>query len=305
MEFYLKWDRLRLFNVVAQAKSLTESADILNISQSALSRQMQNLEQELGNRLFVRRSRGIELTPAGIQVAESAKQLSKSIEDVNQRLFSDKSKPSGKLRIYSTNAFGSLWLTPRMSDFLEKFPEIEMALSLRDAEPRITPANAHAEIRMTPIQSQDYIQIKLTSFRYRIFASTSYLRMYGVPMTSNDLDKHKIIAYGEDAQPPLDRRRLNWLLWYERKTIPRKPIIEVSSIYGIARSVESGLGIASLPDWMENEMKNLFEILLNLPGPKLEIYLCYHQQMKDDPRIIALKEYLQGLFKKEFLRLHN
>lgn len=301
----MKWDRLRLFNVVAQAKSLTESAEILNLSQSALSRQMQSLEQELGNRLFVRRSRGIELTPAGIQVAESARQLSKSIEDVNQKLFSDKTKPSGKLRVYSTNAFGSLWLAPRMASFLDMYPEIEMALSLRDAEPRVTPANAHAEIRMTPMQSQDYIQIKLTSFRYRIFASTSYLRMYGVPMNSKDLDKHKIIAYGEDAQPPLDRRRLNWLLWHERENTPRKPILEVSSIYGIARSVEAGLGIASLPDWMEKEMKNLFEVLLNLSGPKLEIYLCYHEQMRDDPRITVLKEYLQGLSKKEFSRLYS
>ncbi len=301
----MKWDRLRLFNVVAQAKSLTESAEILNLSQSALSRQMQSLEQELGNRLFVRRSRGIELTPAGIQVAESARQLSKSIEDVNQKLFSDKTKPSGKLRVYSTNAFGSLWLAPRMASFLDMYPEIEMALSLRDAEPRVTPANAHAEIRMTPMQSQDYIQIKLTSFRYRIFASTSYLRMYGVPMNSKDLDKHKIIAYGEDAQPPLDRRRLNWLLWHERENTPRKPTLEVSSIYGIARSVEAGLGIASLPDWMEKEMKNLFEVLLNLSGPKLEIYLCYHEQMRDDPRITVLKEYLHGLSKKEFSRLYN
>tara|TARA_A100001011_G_scaffold138536_1_gene146251 strand:- start:4583 stop:5488 length:906 start_codon:yes stop_codon:yes gene_type:complete len=301
----MKWDRLRLFNVVAQAKSLTESAEILNLSQSALSRQMQSLEQELGNRLFVRRSRGIELTPAGIQVAESARQLSKSIEDVNQKLFSDKSKPSGKLRVYSTNAFGSLWLAPRMTSFLDKYPEIEMALSLRDAEPRVTPANAHAEIRMTPMQSQDYIQIKLTSFRYRIFASTSYLRMYGVPMSSKDLDKHKLIAYGEDAQPPLDRRRLNWLLWHERENTPRKPVLEVSSIYGIARSVEAGIGIASLPDWMEKEMKNLFEVLLNLSGPKLEIYLCYHEQMRDDPRINVLKEHLQGLSKREFSRLYN
>ena len=45
-----------------------------------------------------------------------------------------------------------------MASFLDMYPEIEMALSLRDAEPRVTPANAHAEIRMTPMQSQDYIQ---------------------------------------------------------------------------------------------------------------------------------------------------
>ena len=128
----MKWDRLRLFNVVAQAKSLTDSAALLNISQSALSRQMQSLEHEVGNRLFVRRSRGIELTPAGIQVAEAAKKLSQSIEDVNQKLISDQTVPNGKLRVYATNAFGSLWLAPRMGAFLDKYPEISLALSLRD-----------------------------------------------------------------------------------------------------------------------------------------------------------------------------
>ena len=78
----MKWDRLRLFNVVAQAKSLTDSAALLNISQSALSRQMQSLEHEVGNRLFVRRSRGIELTPAGIQVAEAANKIAPALQAV-------------------------------------------------------------------------------------------------------------------------------------------------------------------------------------------------------------------------------
>ena len=107
---------------------------------------MQSLEHEVGNRLFVRRSRGIELTSAGIQVAEAQKLL-QSIEDVNQKLISDKTIPSGKLRVYATNAFGSLWLAPRMGSFLDKYPDISLALSLRDAEPKVSPSQPHAEIR--------------------------------------------------------------------------------------------------------------------------------------------------------------
>ena len=267
----MKWDRLRLFNVVAQAKSLTDSAALLNISQSALSRQMQSLEHEVGNRLFVRRSRGIELTPAGIQVAEAAKKLSQSIEDVNKKLISDKSVPNGKLRVYATNAFGSLWLAPRMGAFLDKYPEISLALSLRDAEPKVSPSQPHAEIRMTPIKTQDYIQIKLASFQYKIFASTSYLKSYGVPASEKELDNHKIISYGEDAQPPLDKKRLNWLLWQGKENLSRTPCLEISSIYGLAKCVEAGLGIASLPGWMNDETNNLFEILKDLNGPTLDI----------------------------------
>ena len=295
----MKWDRLKLFNVVAQAKSLTDAAVLLNISQSALSRQMQSLEHEVGNRLFVRRSRGIELTAAGIQVSEAAKKLSQSIEDVNQKLISGKTEPSGKLRVYATNAFGSLWLAPRMGPFLKRFPEIALSLSLRDAEPRVLPSQPHAEIRMTPIKSLDYIQIKLATFQYKIFASTSYLKAHGVPASEKELDQHKIISYGEDAQPPLDKKRLNWLLWHGKDAMPRVPCLEISSIYGLAKCVEAGLGIASLPGWMNDETNNLFEVLKDLNGPALDITFCYHEHMREDPRINVLKEYLQNLIKDE------
>ena len=108
------------------------------------------------------------MTSAGIQVAAAAKQLSQSNEDVNQKLISDKTIPSGKLRVYATNAFGSLWLAPRMGSFLDKYPDISLALSLRDAEPKVSPSQPPAEIRMTPIKTQDYIQIKLATLQYKI-----------------------------------------------------------------------------------------------------------------------------------------
>ena len=78
--------------------------------------------------------------------------------------------------MYATNAFGSLWLAPRMGSFLDKYPDISLALSLRDAEPKVSPSQPHAEIRMTPIKTQDYIQIKLATFQYKIFASTHLAR---------------------------------------------------------------------------------------------------------------------------------
>jgi DNA-binding transcriptional LysR family regulator len=111
----------------------------------------------------------------------------------------------------------------------------------------VSPTQPHAEIRMTPIKTQDYIQIKLATFQYKIFASTSYLKEKGVPTTEKELDNHKIISYGEDAQPPLDKKRLNWLLWQGKENVSRVPCLEISSIYGLAKCVEAGLGIASLP----------------------------------------------------------
>ena len=289
----MKWDRLRLFNIVAQTRNITEASYILQMSQSALSRQMKALEHELGVKLFLRNSDGISLTKAGNRLYSSVQVLASDISKTHNQLLQDMDVPSGRLNVTATNAFGALWVAPRMSKFKIAYPEISVALSLRDSEPRVTNFNSDVEVRMTPSSSQDDVQIKLADCRYKIFASKDYLKVNGLPKTTKDLDDHKIISYGEDAQPPIDRHRLNWLLTIGKENKrPRKPIFEVSSIYGIAKATEVGMGIASLPDWMEFEMIELIEILPQLEGPKMSISLCYNYELRNDSRIKAFKDFM-------------
>ena len=289
----MKWDRLRLFNIVAQTRNITEASYILQMSQSALSRQMKALEHELGVKLFLRNSDGITLTKAGIRLYSSVQVLASDISKTHNQLLQDMDVPSGRLNVTATNAFGALWVAPRMSKFKIAYPEISVALSLRDSEPRVTNFNSDVEVRMTPSSSQDDVQIKLADCRYKIFASKDYIKVNGLPKTTKDLDDHKIISYGEDAQPPIDRHRLNWLLTIGKENKrPRKPIFEVSSIYGIAKATEVGMGIASLPDWMEFEMIELTEILSQLEGPKMSISLCYNYELRNDSRIKAFKDFM-------------
>jgi len=289
----MKWDRLRLFNIVAQTRNITEASYILQMSQSALSRQMKALEHELGVKLFLRNSDGISLTKAGNRLYSSVQVLASDISKTHNQLLEDMDVPSGRLNVTATNAFGALWVAPRMSKFKIAYPEISVALSLRDSEPRVTNFNSDVEVRMTPSSSQDDVQIKLADCRYKIFASKDYLKVNGLPKTTKDLDDHKIVSYGEDAQPPIDRHRLNWLLTIGKENKrPRKPIFEVSSIYGIAKATEVGMGIASLPDWMEFEMIELIEILPQLEGPKMSISLCYNYELRNDSRIKAFKDFM-------------
>jgi len=289
----MKWDRLRLFNIVAQTRNITEASYILQMSQSALSRQMKALEHELGVKLFLRNSDGISLTKAGNRLYSSVQVLASDISKTHNQLLEDMDVPSGRLNVTATNAFGALWVAPRMSKFKIAYPEISVALSLRDSEPRVTNFNSDVEVRMTPSSSQDDVQIKLADCRYKIFASKDYIKVNGLPKTTKDLDDYKIISYGEDAQPPIDRHRLNWLLTIGKENKrPRKPILEVSSIYGIAKATEVGMGIASLPDWMEFEMIELIEILPQLEGPKMSISLCYNYELRNDSRIKAFKDFM-------------
>jgi DNA-binding transcriptional LysR family regulator len=254
---------------------------------------MKALENELGVKLFLRNSDGISLTKAGMRLSSSVEILASDISKTHNQLLEDMDVPSGRLNITATNAFGALWVAPRMSKFKSLYPDINVALSLRDSEPRVTNFNSDVEVRMTPSVSQDDIQIKLANCRYKIFASNDYISKNGYPKTSSDLDNHKIISYGEDAQPPLDRHRLNWLLTIGKENKrPRKPVFEVSSIYGIAKATEVGMGIASLPDWMEFEMIALKEILSQLEGPEMSISLCFNYELRNDARINAFKNFM-------------
>ena len=300
----MKWDRLRLFNIVVQTGNITHASSILNISQPALSRQIKSLEDEIGVQLFVRNTDGLTLTKAGINLSKSVYSVANEIEKVQNNLFANEDIPKGKLRVTATNAFGALWVAPKMSKFKDLFPEITIALSLRDSEPRVVHYESDIEVRMTPSYSKDDIQIKLLDCRYKIFASEGYLSKNGTPKNIKELDDHKIISYGDTAQPPLDRKRLNWLLSIGRNNKkPRKSVLEVSSIYGIAKATEIGMGIASLPDWMSPEMRHLTEILPELKGPELLISLCFKYHLKNDPRVKVFKDFM--LNETENISLEN
>ena len=122
----MKWDRLRLFNIVAQTRNITEASYILQMSQSALSRQMKALENELGVRLFLRNSDGISLTKAGMRLFSSVQILASDISKTHNQLLEDMDVPSGRLNVSATNAFGALWVAPRMSKFKNLFPSFSL-----------------------------------------------------------------------------------------------------------------------------------------------------------------------------------
>ncbi len=286
----MKWDRLKYFHIVSQTLNLKRASEIMNISHSSLSRQISILENEIKTKLFFRNSKGLSLSPEGQVLYKEVNKVSSQIE--NLKNFSCSSEPIGKLKIAATNAFGALWITPRINKFLLQYPKLQIALNLRDSEPKVLNYSSDIEVRLTESTSQDDIQIKICEFQYKIYASKEYIKEFGFPKTISDLDDHKIIAYGETAQPPLNRNRLNWLLNIGReKNNTREPILEISNIHGIVEATQNSIGISSLPSWMENFI-NLEEILSELKGPKVNISLCYKYHLKDDPRLKVFKKFM-------------
>ena len=172
----MDWDKLRIFHAVADAGSFTHAGHELGLSQSAVSRQISALEEALNVPLFHRHARGLILTEQGEMLYRTAHEVFTKLTAAQTRLMDSKEKPSGELRITTTVGLGSVWLTPRLREFSEIYPEIAVTLLLDDRELDLSMREADVAIRLRRPTQPDLIQRKLFTVHHHLYASAEYLR---------------------------------------------------------------------------------------------------------------------------------
>ena len=287
----MDWDKLKIFHAVAEAGSFTSATVILNISQSAISRQIQSLEEDLKVKLFERHARGLTLTQNGEYVYKTAHEVISKIKEIETSLGDQINKPTGKLTITTVRSFGTHWLTPRIQEFMNLNPEIEVELIFDDKELDLSTRQADIGIFMRRPKQLNYIQRKLVDINYHIYGSTKYLGTYGIPKTINDLTKHRFISFGKGAPSPVFNP--DWALKLGRKDNNKiKPVMKVNSVMGLLLAVESGVGLAALPDYLVSQSNNVVKVLPKSEGPITEAHFVYPQSLKNIARVQAFKNFL-------------
>ena len=289
MKSRMDWDKLRVFHAVADAGSFTHAGDTLSLSQSAVSRQVHSLEESLGVMLFHRHARGLILTEQGELLYRSVHDVFHQLAMTEAVLTDSKERPEGPLRITTTVAFGSTWLTREIKKFIEDYPGIDVSLILTDSDLDITMREADCAIRFAMPTRGDLIQRHLRTVRSRLYASPEYLRAHGMPNTLEDLDG-RLIVFGDDG--PVPTPSINWPLGLQVNDHGIRPVLKVNNIYGIYRAVVSGLGIAPLPSYMTRLSAELVHVLPDLVGPEIDMYFVYPEELRDSMRISMFRDFL-------------
>ena len=293
----MDWDKLKIFHAVAEAGNFTKATYVLNLSQSAISRQIQSLEQTLKTQLFERHARGLSLTENGEYLFKTAHEVISKLKDVESTLIDKRDKLSGKLTVTTVVSFGTTWLTPRIQEFMKLSPEMEIELIFDDRELDLSTRQADIGIWMRRPKQLNYIQKKLIDIHYHIYGSTKYLEQYGHPKTVSELNKHKFISYGKGAPSPVFNP--DWALKLGVKdNKKRKPVMKVNSIYGLLLAVQSGVGLAALPDYITVSVPNIIKVLPQIEGPKTEAYFVYPQSLKNVARVITFRNFLYSKVSK-------
>ena len=287
----MDWDKLRVFHAVAEAGSFTHAGDTLSLSQSAVSRQISALEEALQVPLFHRHARGLILTEQGEMLYRTAHEVFMKLEAARTKLTDSRERPNGELKVSTTPGIGVHWLTPRLGEFLDLYPDIHITLLTTDEELDLAMREADVAIRLRQPTQPDLIQRKLFSVHFHAYASPEYLKRLGTPRSHDELDKHHLLVLGGNVPSFLQNTR--WLVDVGRNGKgPRTPHLMINNIIGILRACQAGLGIAMLPDYIVEEDGGLVQLFGEEETIALDAYFVYPEELKSVARVQVFRDFL-------------
>jgi DNA-binding transcriptional LysR family regulator len=288
----MDWDKLKVFHAAAEAGSFTHAGEQLGLSQSAVSRQVSALEQELSVSLFHRHARGLILTEQGELLYRTAHDVFMKLEAARTKLTDSRERPNGDLRVTTTPGLGVYWLTPRLGEFIDLYPDIHIRLLVTDEELDLSMRQADVGIRMRQPAQPDVIQRKLFSVHFHAYASPEYLKRFGTPHSLADLDQHRIVVLDGGPVPSYLTQNRNWLLEAARNGKgPRQPLMMINNILGVLKACQRGLGIGLLPDYLVED-SGLVQLFGEGDEIALDCYFVYPEELKSVARVQVFRDFL-------------
>ncbi len=296
-KFHTHWDKLRIFHQVALVGSLKAAADVLNISQPALSRSIGLLEEYLNIQLFERRSRGLGLTRQGEIIFQATQKIVNQLDEAQAQLEEEEAEPVGSIKIGAPTGIASLYIAAMIPDFLKLYPRINISIDGSDVLPDIR--NGEADVIISPRLEDDdqLIQTFINRFHMKLFASPEYLEEFGIPKAVADLNQHRLLGYGSnETSHPFNLA--NWHLGVGlMKGEVRQPYATVNSAPGLINMAIRGVGIISLSDDQPSlPATNLVEILPDIMSPPLDAYFIHSASTKKLRRMQLLEDFLLQTF---------
>lgn len=282
--------QIQCFIKVAELKSFSKAADELHITTTAVSKQIKNLETEIGEQLFVRTTRSVSLTEFGEHLYDRCKALEKQLLNINQFIESKKETPQGKLKVLVSTILSKSFVLKHLSAFIDRYPDIrlelifsEEGLDLRREDidimvgfPLVSPATDVLRYR------------KMYSAKNILCASKSFIKKFGRPEKAEDLLNFKFITH--TLRKPGNRLPLadgSWISCAE-------PILYMDNFEALNQACLDGIGIFLSGDVTVNDLiakGDLVELLPQYEFRSYEIFIFYRAYDYELPKIRAFIDF--------------
>jgi DNA-binding transcriptional LysR family regulator len=311
------WSALRDFLLLAELGSISRAAQRLEVSQPALSRRLQRLEEELGVGLFLRGPRGLQLTAAGQRVRTIAERMSGLAGEVAEAVRHGHDPVSGVVRISAPEAgLGTDWLPRVLLPLRRKHPELALALSIENQV--VDLARGAADIALRLVRPSDPVLTarRVAKIGWGLFAARQYLERRPGLASVGELAGHDLLLYEQSLQT---RQRA----WLERQGLVDRVALTSNNIDALVRATRAGWGVALLPlaavavdkaalDWaaldaasnMAPSDRTASDVQLRrvLPGLELvshQLWLVTSAELRKSPRIRTVFQFLTHCFERD------
>ncbi len=293
----MDWDKLRIFKTVADAGSFTHDGDNLNLSQSAVSRQISTLESSLGVSLFHRHARGLVLTEQGEILLETTNTVFEDLQKVQVTLADSRALAEGPLTITTVGFIASTWLSPQIAQFKKLYPNMQLTMLLDDRVYDLSRREADVAIRLQKTENTDLIERYMTTIGFALCASKEYLDYYGRPTHEKYLKDHQLIGYPRNAHAPFVKP--NWLFTMLGIDIDNNPnMMLINSMHARYTAVKNATGISVLPDYIAHQDPDIEILFPDLKIPEVDMYFVYPQERRNSKRIHVLRDFLMEYINK-------
>ena len=285
---YMDWDKLRIFHAVADAGSLTHAGDSLRLSQSAVSRQIRGLEDQLGVPLFHRHARGLILTEQGELLFNATSEMARKLDMAEAYIRDTEEHVMGELKVTTATGFGTLWLVPRLNKLYAMYPDLKVNLILEERVLDLPMREADVAIRMKEPSQSDLIRRRLLNIRMRLYATRSYLTEAGRPTTLPDLSRHRVICQ-DPAMPQVSAGKL--LVQQLLEQNPRS-LLMVNNYFGVLQAVLNNVGIGVLPDYLTADFPELVRVFDDVESGEVPVFLAFPEELRGSRRVIAFRDFV-------------
>ncbi|SFL74654.1 transcriptional regulator, LysR family [Bradyrhizobium sp. NFR13] len=195
-------EAMTVFVAVADLQGFAPAARKLGLSASAVTRMVAALEERLGARLLQRTTRSVMLTDVGARYLHRARQILADIEEAEGSAQAERARPSGRLVVSAPVGFGRLHVTPLVSAYLQRFPDVSGELRLTDRMVSLVEDGIDVAVRIGHLPDSSLVARHVGSMPRIVVASLDYLARRGEPNVPDDIVKHDTIQFGTIASAP-------------------------------------------------------------------------------------------------------
>ena len=284
------WDRLRVFRLVAEAKSMTKAARALGESTPTVSRRINDLERGLGTKLFLRSKRGVDLTAAGKRLRDLVLQMQGLVDIVGEQIAFDDKSVEGAIKLKASDGIGPYWIAQHLPEFHRSLPNVQIDLEIGLAEHEVADREADLAVVFKQPSHPEIISQPLGTLHYVCYASEDYIEKYGKPTDLYEFKDHKLLMH-TDYVHQVER--------WSKNVKQVKDFIDYSTITNSSTALktlcEHGGGIAVMPSYVSLLDDNL--VALDLPSAApIRFWITYTERVRRNPAGMAALDWMLSIF---------